>query len=606
MKRKISFYFLLAVFSFLISALPAQAGRLLQWRFDVRSSQLEFSTEDGVQPRAQFITNPGRLVIDLPGTVFGRKQLIEPVTGQQGVQSLRVGQFDPQTARIVLELVPGYSIDPTQVIFEGVSPRQWRVKLPPVKFVGTEASNTINLPPTQSSPPSQSPLPSIARTQVQSVRITGDGFYLRTTGTPPLPQVTRSNDRRQVYVDLPATSLSPSLSPRDLIVNQRGVSRAQITQLSGNPPIARLVLNVQPDGADWQASYSNLGGVVVIPKLPDSGQIGTNNPRPRDEAQEPRSTSLTTIQAVDLEGDRIVVRANQRLTYTGTWDRLTGAYRILIPSSQFDRNVRGPQLTASSPVMQIKLRQDNAQTSSILVTPAAGIQIGELNQPNAQTVTLQLRRGLSTVPPMPSNPGTQIPVPPPKQVPTPTIPRVPAGQVVVVIDPGHGGPDPGAVGIGGIQEKEIVLDIGRQVAGILQQQGVSAVLTRQDDIDLDLQPRVDIAEQVRATVFVSIHANAISMSRPDISGLETYYYDSGLGLAQSIHRSVMDATGVRDRGVRKARFYVIRKTTMPSVLVETGFVTGQEDASRLATPGYRRQMAEGIARGILLYIRGGG
>jgi N-acetylmuramoyl-L-alanine amidase len=174
-----------------------------------------------------------------------------------------------------------------------------------------------------------------------------------------------------------------------------------------------------------------------------------------------------------------------------------------------------------------------------------------------------------------------------------------------VIDPGHGGPDPGAIGIGGIQEKEIVIDVSRQVANLLERQGIQVVLTRPDDRDLDLEPRVQIARQVNATVFVSIHANAISMSRPEINGVETYYYSSPASarLAQSIHNRLLQMTGSRDRGVRSSRFYVLRRTTMPAVLVETGFVTGQEDAPRLAMANYRTLLAEAISRGILEYLQ---
>ncbi|HEY9749702.1 MAG TPA: N-acetylmuramoyl-L-alanine amidase, partial [Allocoleopsis sp.] len=187
--------------------------------------------------------------------------------------------------------------------------------------------------------------------------------------------------------------------------------------------------------------------------------------------------------------------------------------------------------------------------------------------------------------------------------PTTNIPRVPNGRLVVIVDPGHGGPDPGAVGIGGLQEKGLVLDISRQVAARLEQQGVQAILTREDDRDLDLEPRVALAERANASLFVSIHANSISMSRPDVSGLETYYYNSGERLARTIHNSVLQGTGARDRGVRSARFYVLRRTSMPAVLVEVGFVTGAEDAARLSTPGYRTQMADAIARGVLQYIQ---
>ena len=182
---------------------------------------------------------------------------------------------------------------------------------------------------------------------------------------------------------------------------------------------------------------------------------------------------------------------------------------------------------------------------------------------------------------------------------------MPNGRQLVVIDPGHGGPDPGAIGIGGLRETEIVLDISNQVSSILQQQGFATILTRTGEYDFDLAPRVQIAENNRATVFVSIHANAISMSRPDVNGLETYYFNSGADLARTIHSNVLQSTGMRDRGVRTARFYVIKNTSMPSVLVETGFVTGEEDARNFMNPGFRRQMAEGIARGIVQYLRGG-
>ncbi|PZV18573.1 MAG: N-acetylmuramoyl-L-alanine amidase [Leptolyngbya sp.] len=176
------------------------------------------------------------------------------------------------------------------------------------------------------------------------------------------------------------------------------------------------------------------------------------------------------------------------------------------------------------------------------------------------------------------------------------------GRVVVVIDPGHGGPDPGAVGIGGLKETDIVLDIGRQVSALLERQGITVIQTRNAEYDLGLEPRVQMANRANAAVFVSIHANAISMARPDINGLETYYYDSGKALADIVHRTILEDISIPDRRVRSARFYVLRRTSMPSILVETGFVTGAADAARLRDAGYRSQMAAAIAKGILRYL----
>jgi N-acetylmuramoyl-L-alanine amidase len=114
---------------------------------------------------------------------------------------------------------------------------------------------------------------------------------------------------------------------------------------------------------------------------------------------------------------------------------------------------------------------------------------------------------------------------------------------------------------------------------------------------------VQLANRLNANLFVSIHANAISMSRPDVNGVETYYYSSGRALAQTIQNSILQATGAPNRGVRRARFYVLRHTAMPAVLVEVGFVTGRDDAPRLADASYRELMAQAIARGILQYVR---
>ncbi len=205
--------------------------------------------------------------------------------------------------------------------------------------------------------------------------------------------------------------------------------------------------------------------------------------------------------------------------------------------------------------------------------------------------------------------------PPPSRVPAPSanagaLPSVPKTSMRVVIDPGHGGGDPGAVGIGGIRESEVVLDISRQVVNLLKQQGVDAVLTRSRDEEIELEPRVAFAERANGDVFVSIHANAFDASRTDVNGIETYYYSGGGSgsrqLAQLVQTSMIQSLGARDRGVRTANFYVIKNTSMPAILVETGFVTGREDADRFATASGRSQIAQAIARGILQYIKQAG
>lgn len=591
-------YFLLCSFYFLLLTFPAQAARLQSWRLDANRNQLEFSTDEGVQPRAQLITDPTRLVIDLPGVQFGRPQVTESYSG--AIRSMRVGQFERGITRIVVEYAPGYTIDPNQVRFRGTTANQWSVQLPTPQFSGASAPPPIasNPQPPISSPPIAN-VPG-AKAQLQGIQATTDGFFIRLTGSQPEVRSLRSTDRRQMIIDLFGASISPAipLSQRDLIVNRNGVSRVQMTQFQASPPVVRVTLAVDPSSPNWQATASggSLAGLVLLP------QSGTAQTPP---SQPPRNQTAT-IQAVELQNNQLTIRADQAISFSAGWDRATGNYRVLVPSARLADNVRGPQLPAGSPLLQVRLRQEGNDVV-VLMLPAAGIQIGDATQANRQQISLPLRRSslfppsAGTTPPTTSPPPV-IPVPPPTNPRPVTPPRVPTGRQVVVLDPGHGGPDPGAVGIGGIRETDIVLDVSRQVQAILERNGVQVVMTRNAEIDLDLQPRVDIAERANATIFVSIHANAISMSRPDVNGLETFYFNSGLDLARVLHRNLIEATGKRDRGVKRARFFVLRRTSMPSALLELGFVTGREDAPRLADPGHRRILADAIARGILQYL----
>jgi N-acetylmuramoyl-L-alanine amidase len=185
------------------------------------------------------------------------------------------------------------------------------------------------------------------------------------------------------------------------------------------------------------------------------------------------------------------------------------------------------------------------------------------------------------------------------------LPDVPRGRYTIVIDPGHGGPDPGAVGINGLRETDVVLDVSLQLAQLLQAKGINVLMTRTSEVDVDLPPRVALANNSRADLFLSIHANALSMARPDVNGIETFYFESSRSraLAQAVQEQILAISpGSPDRGARPGRFFVIRRTVMPSALVEMGFVTGSLDSPRLADPAFRRRLAVSLANGLLRYL----
>ena len=185
------------------------------------------------------------------------------------------------------------------------------------------------------------------------------------------------------------------------------------------------------------------------------------------------------------------------------------------------------------------------------------------------------------------------------------LPDIKRNKFSVVIDPGHGGSDPGAIGIGGLREADIVLDVSKRVKNLLSEKGVNVRMTRNKEVDLDLPPRVSIANRTDADIFVSIHANALRGKRKDINGLETFYYKGWRGrlLAKKIQKQILKVSpGSPDRGVRQGRFFVIKNTTMPAVLVEIGFLTGRLDARRLEKSIHRKRIAYAISKGILKYL----
>jgi N-acetylmuramoyl-L-alanine amidase len=369
---KLSWLLPLTAISILGFCESSWAARLTYWKFNKPLGRVELITDEGVQPEAHFLSNPSRVIIDLPDTKVIKGKRKKTARGTKFVREVRVGQFDRRTTRMVIELGSQYTLNPDNVEIRSFSPTRWFIQLPKVL-----------------------PLDKIA-----------------------------DQGREPIAIDVPETESSPSL---------------------------------------------------------------------------PKSPSMPSEPSTPSE---------------------------------------------------------------------------------------------------PSMPSEPVP-------PSTPLPPVKAGSVVVAIDPGHGGADVGAVGIGGMQEKIVVFSIAHQVAEQLRRQGVRVVMTRTGDQEVDLEPRVSMARRIGADLFVSIHANAISMSRPDINGLETYYYGSSEGyrLARKIHNRLLNGTSLQDRGVRQARFYVVRRTSMPATLVETGFVTGSQDAARFRSAAQRTKIAEAITQGILDYIQ---
>lgn len=184
-----------------------------------------------------------------------------------------------------------------------------------------------------------------------------------------------------------------------------------------------------------------------------------------------------------------------------------------------------------------------------------------------------------------------------------------AGKVIV-IDPGHGGSNPGAVGPGGVTESGVNLAVGLKVKKLLENGGAKVIMTRATDrtvaapgssLGEELQARLDVADANKADIFVSLHSNHNEDS--SIQGTMTFYNaENARPLAESIQRAVIKSTGAVDKDVQSATFYVLRNASMPSVLVEMGFVSSPQEEQKLANAGYQDKIAQGVYRGIAEYF----
>ena len=215
----------------------------------------------------------------------------------------------------------------------------------------------------------------------------------------------------------------------------------------------------------------------------------------------------------------------------------------------------------------------------------------------------------------------------------------------IVVDPGHGGHDPGAVGLNGIQEKDVVLAIGLRLRELFREElGVDVVMTRSTDVFIPLEERTAIANKVGADLFLSVHANAAN--NRSATGIETYYLNlaktekvaqlaakengtslekvsvlqailfdlmanyklnDSAHLADEVQKSLYNKirssySDVKNLGVKQGPFYVLVGATMPSILVETAFLSNALEESRLKDPAYLEMTAEGILEGVRNYI----
>lgn len=176
-------------------------------------------------------------------------------------------------------------------------------------------------------------------------------------------------------------------------------------------------------------------------------------------------------------------------------------------------------------------------------------------------------------------------------------------EATIVLDPGHGGNDPGAKGENGTIEKKATLKTAKAVKARLEQTGAKVILTRDYDEYISLRGRTKVASKHNADAFVSLHFDSLENEDESVSGQTTYYYSSAdKGLAKSINRSLGNTLPTTNRGARVGDFYVVRENSQPAVLLELGYLSSKADENNINSSSYRAQIAEGVTEGLANYF----
>jgi len=329
-------------------------------------------------------------------------------------------------------------------------------------------------------------------------------------------------------------------------------------------------------------------GVGIVPPPPPPAKPA---PQVATQPKTPEKTVVGKLKSVAArtEGDSTVVTVQSdgsKIKYSMT--NLYDPDRLVVELSDLEPGQAMNNISLSSPLV-------------------GGVRVGLFTrEPCVTRVVIDLKKGVKYERSL-SNDGTQLSIK--------VMPRVSRNLsgAKIVLDPGHGGSDPGAIGSTGLTEKSVNLDIAQKAAQILRNQGATVTMTRNSDVYVDLNSRPEIASKNGADLLVSIHSNASPnksaggtstyFRRSDDGGMDQVKFES-LYLSKSIHSSLVGTLKRQDLKVLQADFVVVVKSRVPAALAEVAFISNSEEEKLLADASFRMKAAQAIAQGIVNYLKG--
>lgn len=474
----------------------------------------------------------------------------------------------------------------------------------------------------------------------------GAGSVSRAAVVPVAMLGAESPERPRIVLDLPNTRLPDSFEP--LVVGQGSVRLVRAEALEGPPPTARVVVDLARPVV-WEVVYGENPDQVVVEvryqltdvEYRDGEGLLLHLTGPAD----PAVRMLTDPDQMILElpgftpGDNLAaimrpggaVREVRVEAPPGAGVRVVAdlagpaGYRLephpegllvrLLPqvrSVRWDESGENLRLTVetSLPARFTALRGERPGALAVVVAGAVlALPDGRAPAPSGKVTAVEAVAGED---PVEVRLGFTIR----DLVDFRVVEGAPANSLVlevvagalsgklVVVDPGHGGSDPGAIGPGGTQEKDVNLAVARRLRALLEAAGARVLMTREDDRFVGLYDRANLADGAGADLFVSIHCN--SMERRGVRGTETYHYPGsvpGRRLAELLHSRLLAALNRPDRGVQGANFVVVREPDMPSALVELAYLSNPEEERLLLSSDFQNAAAGAIRQGVIDFFR---
>lgn len=468
------------------------------------------------------------------------------------------------------------------------------------------ASNSIFLDGQELTQPANAQAGLVNGSVMVPIRVISEGLgyevgWEKQTGTVAIKQASRS---LQLFIDNPnavvdgsdvTLSAPPMLQGDTTLVPLRFIGEQMGLKVSWDNETKSAHLYSTSEGSDsgvvnGGASTPPANEGEAVPEQPVKQPEASGGSVPGTTEANNQNTDLATINGLSFSENRLMISADRILEPSAF--KMIGPERVVIdvPNAKFaDGFKEGLPLDAINhgqlavegypEVSQIRYSLFSNDPSTIRI-------VIDLNESREFVITNE--NGFTFVD------LTLEPV-------DPYIPLRPDGKSLIVIDAGHGGKDPGATGISGVLEKDVNLAIALRVDELLKQEpDIITVMTRSEDTYPTLDERVKIANDLQADIFISIHANSGSATA---SGTETLYTrDVSISLADAVHKYVIEAAGLNDRKVKHQNLKVTRETTMPAILLETGFLSNPLDEAVLKDSVVQDRIAAGIVAGIKEYL----